>query len=120
MADTETIDGHGVKQKAAFDDVYETYQMGWQDFLEQAYLNQDFYLKAQHTAEEAKKAEDQDRILYTMDKIARQVDLLHGYEIKNRHILKIGPIGNFDAEEDQACNQHTGVTMRDMSRQSFR
>ena len=62
------------------------------------------------------RADRQGRILHTIDKIGRQINLLHGYEIRNRHILKISPQGNFEESEDMACNQHTGVIMSLMSR----
>ena len=99
-----------------FHDVYEINDMAWRRFNEQAQLDLDYYLKAQHSHDEMERADRQGRILHTIDKIGRQVNLLHGYEIRNRHILKIGPQGGFDAQEDQACNQHTGVTMSLMSR----
>ena len=101
--------------KSEYQDVYETNNTHWQPFNEQACLDNDFYLKAQHSIDEMNKANDQDRILHTIDKIGRQVNLVHGYEIRNRHILKIGQQGNFDQQEDQACNQHTGVIMNQMA-----
>jgi hypothetical protein len=102
--------------KSEFNDVYEINDTAWKPFLEQACLDNDFALKAQHSQEEMERADNQGRILHTIDKIGRQINLLHGYEIRNRHILKIGPQGNFDAAEDQACNQHTGVIMSLMAR----
>lgn len=102
--------------KSEFHDVYEINDTAWRLFNEQACLDLDYYLKAQHSHDEMTQADRQGRILHTIDKIGRQVNLLHGYEIRNRHILKIGPLGNFDAQEDQACNQHTGVIMSLMSR----
>ncbi len=99
-----------------FHDVYEINDTAWRHFNEQACLDLDFYLKAQHTHEEMERADRQNRLLHTIDKIGRQVNLIHGYEIRNRHILKIGPQGNFDEAEDQACNQHTGVLMSLMAR----
>jgi hypothetical protein len=102
--------------KSEFHDVYEINQTAWDPFLEQACLDNDFALKAQHSWEEMERANRQNRILHTIDKIGRQINLLHGYEIRNRHILKIGPTGNFDENEDQACNQHTGVIMSQMDR----
>ncbi len=99
-----------------FHDVYEINDTAWRPFNEQACLDLDYYLKAQHTYEEMQRADRQNRLLHTIDKIGRQVNLLHGYEIRNRHILKIGPQGNFDETEDQACNQHTGVLMSLMAR----
>ena len=100
--------------KSEFHDVYEVNNQAWHPFNQQACLDNDFYMKAQHSAEEMNKADDQGRILHTIDKIGRQVNLIHGYEIRNRHILKIGPQGNFDQQEDHACNQHTGVIMSQM------
>ncbi len=102
--------------KSEFLDVYEINDAAWKSFNFQAQLDLDYYLKAQHTHEEVERANRQGRILHTIDKIGRQVNLLHGYEIRNRHILKIGPQGGFDEQEDRACNQHTGVTMSLMNR----
>lgn len=104
------------ERRSEFDDLYEINSQAWHDFNVQACLNTDYYLKAQNTQEEVDRADQQNRTLYVFDKIARQVNLLHGYEIRNRHILKIGPVGNFETEEDEACNQHTGVVMSDMQR----
>ena len=106
------------KRTSEYHDIYEVNSSAWHDFNVQACLDLDFALKAQHTQDEVDRADKQNRILYTFDKIGRQVNLLHGYEIRNRHILKIGPVGNFEAEEDEACNQHTGVVMSIMSRHS--
>ena len=94
-----------------FQDVYELNSTAWYPFLQQAQLDLDYYHKAQHTEEERDQADKQDRVLHTIDKLSRQVNLLHGYEIRNRHIMKIGPVGAFDEKEDEACNQHTGVIM---------
>ncbi len=102
--------------KSEFHDAYELNFTAWDPFLQQACLDNDFALKAQHSHDEMDRADRQTRILHTIDKIGRQVNLLHGYEIRNRHILKIGPQGNFDEQEDAACNQHTGVIMSLMAR----
>ncbi|MHC4322703.1 MAG: portal protein [Planctomycetota bacterium] len=102
--------------KSEFHDVYEINDTAWRPFNEQACLDLDYYSKAQHSHDEMERADRQHRLLHTIDKIGRQVNLIHGYEIRNRHILKIGPQGNFDEREDQACNQHTGVIMSMMAR----
>lgn len=102
--------------KSEFKDVYDLNFTAWRPFLEQACLDNDFALKAQHSWEDMQRADRQKRILHTIDKIGRQINLLHGYEIRNRHILKIGPVGNYEENEDQACNQHTGVIMSLMAR----
>ena len=103
--------------KSEFHDVYEINDTAWRRFNEQACLDNDFALKAQHSYDEMERADRQGRVLHTIDKIGRQINLLHGYEIRNQHILKIGPQGNYDASEDMACNQHTGVIMSNMARQ---
>ncbi len=100
--------------KSDYDEAFEIKRTGWERQLKQGMLDLDFYFRAQHTHEEAKKAELQDRELYTLDYIGRQVDLLWGYEIKNRHILRIGAQGKPSAE-DKACSQHTGVLMNLMT-----
>ena len=96
--------------KSDYDEAFEIKRTGWERQLKQGMLDLDFYFRAQHTADEAKKAELQGRELYTLDKIGRQVNLLHGYEIRNRHILKIGPQGK-PSTEDKACSQHTSLLM---------
>lgn len=96
--------------KSDYDEIFEISRTGWERQLKQGMLDLDFYFRAQHTADEARAAELQDREIYTLDYIGRQVDLLWGYEIKNRHILQIGPQGKPSAE-DKACSQHTSVVM---------
>ena len=100
--------------KSDYDEAFEIKRTGWERQLKQGMLDLDFYFRAQHTAEEAKKAQDQNRELYTLDYIGRQVDLLWGYEIKNRHILMIVPQGKPSAE-DKACSQHSAVLMNIMT-----
>lgn len=100
--------------KSDYDEAFEIKRTGWERQLKQGMLDLDFYFRAQHTHEEAKQAEEQNRELYTLDYIGRQVDLLWGYEIKNRHILRIGSQGSPSAE-DKACSQHSSVLMNLMT-----
>ncbi len=100
--------------KSDYDEAFEIKRTGWERQLKQGMLDLDFYFRAQHTAEEARKAELQNRELYTLDYIGRQVDLLWGYEIKNRHILQIGPQGK-PSVGDKACSQHSAVLMNLMT-----
>jgi len=102
--------------KSEYNDIHDICSDGWRGFLQQANIDLDYYFRAQHSEEEASRARDQDRELYTIDKIGRQVNLLHGYEIRNRHILKIGPHGSPDLQEDIACGQHTKTLMSLMAR----
>lgn len=92
-------------------DIYEILFDGWNDFLLNGEIDLSYYCGAQFTQEELERADDQGRQLHTMDKTARQVNLLHGYEIRNRHILKIGPVGMPQQQEDEACRQHTAMGM---------
>jgi len=98
--------------KSDYTDVHEICRSGWDGFLYEAQLNMDYYLGAQFTGEEQRKADLRGSNLYVINKMARQVNLLHGYEIRNRHILKIGPT---EGQDDEACQQHTGVIMHAMS-----
>lgn len=102
--------------KSEKSDVYDFCYDGWSDFLMNAGIDQSYYCGAQWDYDELMKAEDADRQLHTLDKTARQVNLLHGYEIRNRHILKIGPIGKPQEQEDEACRQHTAMVMALMAR----
>jgi hypothetical protein len=95
--------------KTDYHDVHEVCHAGWDLFNGQAQLDLDYYHRAQHTCEEVARADEQDRILHTMDKIQRQVSLLEGYEIKNRHILKIGPLARPDERESWRSTTATGL-----------
>lgn len=99
-----------------YHDIYEICHAGWNDFLIEAQTNMEYYLGAQWASDEYEMAERQRRRLYVMNKIKRQVNLIHGYEIRNRHVLKIGPIGK---EDDHACQLHTGLVMQQMTREDF-
>ena len=94
-----------------YKDVFEICRAGWSNFVDQALTDLEYYFRAQHTEDEAEQARLQDRELYTIDKIARQVNLLHGYEIRNRHILKIVPVGRADPYEDAATHQMSKMVM---------
>ena len=61
--------------KSEFDDVYDLNATAWQPFLEQACLDNDYALKAQHSYDEMERADRQNRILHTIDKIGRQINL---------------------------------------------
>lgn len=98
--------------KSDYTDVHEICRSGWDRFLYDAQLNMDYCRNAQWTGEEARKAASRGSELYVINKMRRQIELLHGYEIRNRHILKIGPS---EGQDDLACQQHTGVVMHAMS-----
>lgn len=97
-------------------DIYDISYDSWSEYLRQAETDLAYYCGAQFTYEDLEKAESQDRTLHTLDKTARQVNLLWGYEIRNRHILKIGPVGMPEQREDEACRQHTAMVMALMAR----
>lgn len=93
-------------------DMYNNYRDGWRNWLPEAQTDLEMYLDAQFSSQEHAWANRQGRSLLVFNKMKRQVKLLHGYEIRNRHVLKIGPIGR---EDDEACRQHTGVIMQLMA-----
>jgi hypothetical protein len=98
-------------KKTEFDELFRDYSSGWSQYIEEARLDLEMHLGAHFTKEQIQDAKDVARTLYPFNKTARQVELLHGYEIRNRHILKIGPVGR---EDDKAASQHTSLVMQQM------
>lgn len=98
--------------KTDYHDIYEDSRSGWQNFNKEASLDLDSYLDAQFTQDEYEEAQIRKRALFVVNKLARQVNLLEGYEIKNRHILKIAPVGG---EDNAVCTQMTGLIMNLMN-----
>ena len=92
--------------------MYNDCYSGWQNHLREAGLNLDFYLDAQFTSEEADTAKVRNRNLLVINKLKRQIRLLEGYEIRNRHILKISPVGR---EDDVVSRQMTAAVMQLMA-----
>jgi len=105
MADTDA------EIKNEYADLFRDYSSSWSGYLDEAQLDLEMHLGAHFTLKQIKQAELTDRTLYPFNKTARQVDLIHGYEIRNRHILRIGPA---EKQDDEAASQHTGVIMKQM------
>ena len=93
-------------------DRYRVFEASWQNFLSEARRDTEFALLAQNTETEWEKAQRQGRELFVFDRTRRQLDLLEGYEQRNRHILKIGPA---EQQDDYACMQHTILIMQIMN-----
>ena len=100
------------RQRSKLIEVYDYMYAGWSNYLDQAQMDMEFYLDVQNTKDEADKANEVGRTLYVFNKIKRQVRMLHGYEQRNRHILKIQPVG---LEDEGAADQHTGIIMQQMA-----
>ncbi len=98
--------------RSDLEDEYNRYYQGWQNYLREAVTDMEMHLGAQFTGAEQEYAQQNDRTLYAFGKSTRQVSLLSGYEIRNRHLLKIGPVGR---EDDNACRQHTSLLAWQMS-----
>lgn len=88
----------------------------WSNFLAEASISMDFYKGAQWGKKDSDKADKRGTDLFVINKMRRHVNLLHGYEIRNRHILKIEPIG---LEDDKASQQHTGLIMYQMNKGGY-
>jgi hypothetical protein len=97
--------------KTERDDLFRDYSSAWDAAFSEMRQDLEMHLEAHFSQKQIDKAEAQGRTLYPFNKTARQVDLLHGYEIRNRHILKIGPV---DKGDDFAANQHTAIIMQQM------
>lgn len=98
--------------KSEYSDLYRDYSSSWDAFLLDAELFTQMHLGAHFSKAQIKQASLVGRTLYPFNKTARQVALLEGEEISNRHVLKIGPVGK---EDDLAANQHTGIIMQQMA-----
>jgi hypothetical protein len=105
---TDTVENLRTDLQDSYEDDYE----GWNNYLRESVTDMEIHLGAQFTHEEQEWAQQNDRTLYAFGKSSRQVELLSGYEIRNRHLLKIGPVGR---EDDNACRQHTTLLNWQMS-----
>ena len=98
--------------KSEYSDLFRNYDSAWARFMVEARLDMEMHFGAHYTAQQLRQARDDKRTLYPFNKTARQVELIAGYETRNRHILKIGPQGK---EDDFAANQHTEIIMQQMA-----
>ncbi len=94
-----------------FHDVYRVSHAGWDNAWKEMQADLEFYLLCQHSEDDWERAERQGRKLLTFDKTKRQVNLIAGYEERNRHILKIAPVGS---EDDVPSSQHTQIIMQQL------
>jgi len=103
-------------KRTEYEGLYDYYYGAWKSYIDEARLDLEMHLGAHFTAEQLEQARRTGRRLYPFNKTARQVDLISGYEIRNRHILKI------EAQEDTyaaAARQHTTLIMQQMARGGY-
>jgi len=98
--------------RSDYSDIYDDCRSGWQNFNKEGSLDLDAYLDAQFSQDDYEDAKIKNRSLFNINKLKRQVRLIEGYEIKNRHILKITPIGS---EDNAVCSQMNGLIMNLMN-----
>lgn len=101
---------------ADYEELFNDYKGAWNPFLVEADSDMELHLGAHFSPAQVARAVKTDRSLVPFPKTTRQVELLHGYEIKNRHILKIGATGK---EDDIAARQHTGIIMQQMAQSGY-
>ena len=99
-------------RKTDYVSAYKTAESQWSDFLEEADTDMQLYCSAQFSEAEHEWAKRSNRSLYVFNRVRRSVNLVSGYEIRNRHILKIGPTGR---DDDSVAQQHTGLIMQQMA-----
>jgi len=92
-------------------DVYREDEAGWCNWLDKAETTTQMVLGAQFSEAEKRLASYHHRTLLPFNRMLRQVNLMSGYEHKNRHSLKIGPVGQ---EDDLAASQHTAIISNQM------
>jgi len=98
--------------KDEFDDRYKFADDGWRNYLTEARTDMEMALNAQNTEKEEKAARLVGRALYVINKLGRQIEMLDGYEIRNRHILKYSPVG---IEDNEVARQHTALSRQQLS-----
>ncbi len=98
--------------KTDYSDLFRDYESAWSGALEEMRANLELHLGAHFTKKQIDQAEQTGATLIPFDLTTRQVDLIHGYEIRNRHILKIGSV---ERQDDAAAAQHTGIIMQQMA-----
>jgi len=98
--------------RSEYTDRYQFADAGWRNFNHEARTDTEMYLNAQNSEKDEKAARRVGRYLYVINKLARQIDLLDGYEIRNRKILRYKPIG---LEDDEVSRQHTALTTQQMN-----
>jgi hypothetical protein len=91
---------------------YKEADAGWSNYLHEAEVDTQMVLGAQHKESDVNFARFHGRALMTFNRMMRQVNLISGYEIRNRHSLKIGPVGE---EDDVAARQHTALVANQMT-----
>ena len=90
---------------------YKESDAGWSNYLHEAEVDTQMVLGAQFKESDRLFARFHGRALMTFNRMMRQVNLISGYEIRNRHSLKIGPVGD---EDDMAARQHTAMVSSEM------
>ena len=98
--------------KSEREDRYDFARQGWSGFLDEGAVDTEMYLGAQNSKDDEEFARRTGRPIYVINKTKRQVKLLSGYEIRNRHILKMSPIGS---EDNESARQHTALITQQMS-----
>ena len=101
---------------ADYEELFNDYKGAWSPYLVEADSDMELHLGAHFSSAQVAQAKKTGRSLVPFPKTTRQVELLHGYEIKNRHILKIGAVGK---EDDIAARQHTGIIMQQMAQGGY-
>ena len=104
----------GIKQdyEQAFDDAFKA----WGGFQSEAEDNLRFFLGDQLSAQEKQWLKDGDRSAYVFNKVARFMFLISGFEIRDRHILKIIGTGG---EDEKVSSQVTGWIMNAMNKGGY-
>jgi len=98
--------------KSEYSDLHRDYSSYWDPFLLWAQAYTEMHLGVHFSAKQVAAAKRINRTLYPFNDTHRQVDILSGLEIQDRHVIKIGPVGK---EDDEAANQHTGIIMQQMA-----
>jgi len=91
-----------------FEEAFNNSYDRWFPFIEQAHLDFKYTIDDPWTAADKQYFKDQNREVLNFNIIRRIVNMISGYEIKNRLALKIGPA---EGSDDKVASQLTGIVM---------
>lgn len=92
--------------KREFEDAYNECSSHWGSYWTEAQKDHEFYLGKQWTSEDKKYLADQRREALVFNKIRRLVQLITGYQRKNRLSLKVDAM---ESGDDESASQVSGV-----------
>lgn len=104
-------DGRSIVE--SFDSSYNNAYLSWDSYLNSSEEDLRFYLGDQYSSEEKNKLFDEGRNAFVFNRIRRNINLITGYQRKNRLSSVVLP---FENNDQQVADQRTQVLMHVMNK----